>query len=103
MPLLTRVRTRNYRSLADVTVDVGGITVLFGHNGSGKSTFLDALWFLRECAIHGVDVASERRGHGIGLLWDGADEHDPIVIGLEVSGLAYELRCGLRSDRRLRR
>lgn len=97
--MLTRVRTRNYRSLADVTVDVGGVTVLFGPNGSGKSTFLDALWFLRDCMSVGVDVASERRGHGIGLLWDGADDREPIAISIEVAGLAYELRCGLRSGR----
>lgn len=99
MPLLTRVRTRNYRSLADVTVDVGGVTVLFGPNGSGKSTFLDALWFLRDCMSVDVDAASERRGHGIGLLWDGADEREPLAISIEVSGLAYELRCGLSSGR----
>lgn len=99
MALLTRVRTRNYRSLADVTVDVGSVTVLFGHNGSGKSTFLDTLWFVRDCSINGVDVASERRSHGIGLLWDEADERDPIVITLDVAGLEYELRCSLTSGR----
>lgn len=99
MALLTRVRTRNYRSLADVTVDVGGVTVLFGHNGSGKSTFLDMLWFLRDCAINGVDVASERRSHGIGLLWDGADDREPIVLTVDVPGLEYELRCSLISGR----
>lgn len=99
MPLLIRVRTRNYRSLADVTVDVGGVTVLFGHNGSGKSSFLDTLWFLRDCALNGVDVASERRSHGIGLLWDGADEREPIVITVEVPWLEYEVRCSLGSGR----
>lgn len=99
MPLLTRVRTRNYRSLADVTVDVGGVTVLFGHNGSGKSTFLDVAWFFRDCALNGVDVAAERRGHGIGLLWDGADEREPIVLGLAAAGVQYELRCSLAGGR----
>ncbi len=99
MPLLTRVRTRNYRSLADVTVDVGAVTVLFGHNGSGKSTFLDTLWFVRDCSINGVDVASERRSHGIGLLWDGASEREPLVVGLAVAGADYELRCALTSGR----
>lgn len=99
MPLLTRVRTRNYRSLADVTVDVGSVTVLFGHNGSGKSTFLDTLWFVRDCSINGVDVASERRSHGIGLLWDGADEREPLAITLDVAGAEYELRCGFNSGR----
>lgn len=99
MPLLTRVRTRNYRSLADVTVEMGSITVLFGHNGSGKSSFLDTLWFLRDCAINGVDVASARRSHGIGLLWDGADDREPIVITVDVPGLEYELRCSLTSGR----
>lgn len=99
MPLLTRIRMQNYRSLADVSVEVGAVTVLFGHNGSGKSTFLDTLWFVRDCSINGVNVASERRSHGIGLLWDGADDHAPLVVALDVAGAEYELRCGLTSGR----
>lgn len=99
MALLTRIRTRNYRSLADVTVEVGGVTVLFGPNGSGKSTFLDTLWFLRDCAINGVDKAAERRNHGIGMLWDGAEENAPIELTIHTEHGQYEVQCALGGGR----
>lgn len=99
MALLTQIRTRNYRSLADVTVDVGALTVLFGPNGSGKSTFLDTVWFIRDCAVNGVDEASTRRDHGIGLLWDGADDGAPIGISLTSARARYELQVSLSSGR----
>jgi len=37
------VTVRNYRSLRDVTVDLDGLTVLIGPNGSGKTSVLRAL------------------------------------------------------------
>lgn len=99
MAVLTQICTSNYRSLADVTVDLGAITVLFGPNGSGKSSFLDTVWFVRDCAVNGVDAASARRDHGIGLLWDGADDGAPIRIALATAGTRYELQVGLTSGR----
>jgi len=98
-PLLKKVSTRNYRSLADVSVELGAVNVLFGPNGAGKSTFLDVLGFIQECAERGVDMACAARGQGIGLLWDGAGEVGPLSISLETSGLRYELSLVLISGR----
>ncbi len=44
--MLETVRIRNYRSLKDVTLRLGELTVLIGPNDSGKSTVLDALYRL---------------------------------------------------------
>lgn len=41
--MLKRARFQNYRSLQDVTIDLGPITVLVGPNGSGKSSVLRGL------------------------------------------------------------
>lgn len=41
--MLKRARFENYRSLQDVTVDFGPMTVLVGPNGSGKSSVLRGL------------------------------------------------------------
>ena len=71
---LQSIHVRNYRSLADVTLDLEPVNVLFGPNGAGKSTLLDTIWFVRDCAIRSVALASSDRDHGIGLLFDGADE-----------------------------
>ena len=42
---LIRLNVENFRSLADVSVDMRPINVLFGPNGSGKSTLLEAIRF----------------------------------------------------------
>jgi predicted ATPase len=96
---LTRLVIRNFRSLAHMDIEIGTLNVLFGPNGAGKSTFLDTIWFLRDCAIRGVDVASSERSHGIGALWDGADEGSNISIKLETDIFEYEVSFGYSSGR----
>jgi predicted ATPase len=96
---LQRITTKNYRALADVTVDLHDINVLFGPNGAGKSTFLDVLWFVRDCAVRGVDEASAARSHGIGILFDGAGEGESLIVALETLHVRYELSVGLSSGR----
>ena len=41
--MITRIAVRNFRSLRNVQLDLGSLTVLIGPNGSGKSNVLDAL------------------------------------------------------------
>ena len=96
---LTRIRVRNYRALADIELDVGPINVVFGPNGAGKSTLLDTLYFFRDCAIRGVEVASSERSHGIGILWDKAEEDEGVSIELATNGVAYELAFSLSAGR----
>jgi len=96
---LTRLVVQNFRSLAHVDIETGALNVLFGPNGAGKSTFLDTIWFLRDCAIRGVDAASSERSHGIGALWDGADEGSNISIRLESDLFEYEVSFGYSSGR----
>ena len=96
---LTRIRVQNYRALADVELDVGQINVVFGPNGAGKSTLLDSLYFFRDCAIRGVEVASSERDHGIGILWDGAIENQRITVELADGGVTYGLSFVLSAGR----
>lgn len=96
---LHRLSTRNYRALADVTVELHDINVLFGPNGAGKSSLLDALWFVRDCLTFDVDVASRARNHGVDLLFDGAAPGDMVEIGTETARLRYELSLGLSAGR----
>jgi predicted ATPase len=97
---LLRLKVKNYRSLADVSVELHALNVLFGPNGAGKSTFLDTIWFVRDCAIRSVELASSARSHGIGILYDGAKEdEDWISISLATAAVEYELRFGLSSGR----
>ena len=41
---ITTARVRNFRSLANVEVELGDLTVLIGANNAGKTSFLDALF-----------------------------------------------------------
>lgn len=97
--MLSKLKVKNFRSLADVAVDITDINILFGPNGAGKSTFLDTLWFLRDCVVNGVDEASSYRSHGIGALWDGADEGANISIKLATDDVEYGTLFGYSSGR----
>ena len=55
---ITRIRVKNFRSIADSSLDLGAATVLVGPNGSGKSNFLDAVAFLS-------DAPPNQLGYGV--------------------------------------
>ncbi|WP_425460964.1 AAA family ATPase, partial [Lacisediminihabitans profunda] len=69
-----RLRTRNYRSLRDVTISVGDdLSIFIGANASGKSTILDALRFLSEAVQRGkFGPPVSARGGWLNLAWKGA-------------------------------
>ena len=46
VPFISRVRLKNFKSIAECDVRLGPLTVLTGPNGSGKSSFLQALALL---------------------------------------------------------
>ncbi|HVC93332.1 MAG TPA: AAA family ATPase, partial [Pirellulales bacterium] len=46
--MIKRIRIVNFKSLADVTVDLEPVTVLVGRSGTGKSNFINAVRFLRD-------------------------------------------------------
>lgn len=60
--LLTRVRLRNYKSIAACDISPAQLTFLVGPNGSGKSNFLDALRFVADALRSSIDHALRDRG-----------------------------------------
>ena len=60
--LVTRVRLRNYKSIAACDVRPAPLSFLVGPNGSGKSNFLDALRFVAEALRRSLDHALRERG-----------------------------------------
>ena len=60
---IERLELRNYRLFRHaVWGDLPPFAVIVGANGSGKSTFFDALSFLKECLTENVAQAVARRG-----------------------------------------
>ncbi len=94
-----RISIQNFRCLENITLELNHLNVFFGPNGVGKSTFLDTIWFVRDCAIRGVDVASQYRDHGIGILWDGAKPDAHILVRLESQSAEYSLEFGFSNGR----
>jgi predicted ATPase len=65
--VITQVHIKNFRGIGDQTVDLGQLTVLVGRNGAGKSSFVDALQFIRDAMTVGLEDAIVHR-HGVASL-----------------------------------
>ncbi len=59
--MIEHIRIQNYKSIAEVSVDLSPVTVLIGRSGVGKSNFLRAIRFLRNFLLRG-DQAVEQEG-----------------------------------------
>jgi predicted ATPase len=76
------VQIRNYKSIGQATVRLGGLTILVGPNGAGKSNFLDALAFVSDCLTDSVELAFKNRG-GLGSVRRRSGGH-PTHIGIRL-------------------
>lgn len=60
---ITRIWAKNFRSVADSSLELGQVTVLVGPNGSGKSNLLDIAGFLGDALRTNLETAfSVRQG-----------------------------------------
>ena len=89
--MIKRVTFRNFRSLQEVELDLGPLTVLIGPNGSGKTNVIDALRFVDAFAWQGrkLDNEIDARGGWTELVW-GGDAASQLEIGVD-----FEQECGL--------
>lgn len=92
--MIVRVEVLGFRCLRYVTVPLSRFVVLVGPNASGKTTFLDALAFLRDVLTDGVDSAIRTRADEFeDLTW--MREGGSIEIVLDVA-LPRELQTNGR-------
>lgn len=64
---ITKVWAKNFRSIADASVDLDALTLLVGPNASGKSNVLDILRFIKDALRFDLEVAVSMR-QGIGAI-----------------------------------
>jgi predicted ATPase len=76
---LERLSARNFKSLRDVEVPLGPISVLVGPNGAGKSNFLDLIQFLGDSVRSDLEPAVAVRGGYSELAFRGQSQ-GPIHI-----------------------
>ena len=61
MGMITRLRISNFRSIEELDLEPGAITILVGPNGSGKTNVIHAIAFLRDAIKNGLDWAVSER------------------------------------------
>ncbi len=99
---IRRVVLKNYKSIAACNVTLGPLTFLVGHNGSGKSNFLDALRFVADSLRYSLEHALRDRG-GIAEVRRRSSGHpNHFSIRLEFvlrdgSSGSYSFRVGARA------
>jgi predicted ATPase len=84
--IIKRIYAKNYRSIAEVNVNLDSLTVLVGPNGSGKSNFIDIFRFISDALKKGIQSAiDERQGIKAIRRWAPRRPYD-IEIELEMEG-----------------
>lgn len=72
--MLRTLAIANYRSLRDLRVPLGQLTLVTGPNGSGKSSVYRALRLLADTAHGGVTRSLAREGGLPSVLWAGPEQ-----------------------------
>lgn len=62
VPVVTRVRAKNFKSIGVCDVRLHPLTLLVGRNGAGKSNFLDVLRFTSDSLRNSLEYAIRERG-----------------------------------------
>jgi predicted ATPase len=82
--VLSALAIANYRSLRQLTVPLGRLTVVTGANGSGKSSVYRAMRLLADIANGGVIRSLVREGGLSSTLWAGPERFSAAMLRGEV-------------------
>jgi len=82
---ITHVEIENYKSIAHLPLELEPLTVLVGQNATGKSNFVDALRFLPEALVTGLEGAVQKRDGLESLRRQPARADSTVRIGLTVA------------------
>ena len=62
--MIDRLYVQNFKCFAEQSVPLGGLTILAGLNGAGKSSVLQALLLLRQSGLHSDGTPGQMRWQG---------------------------------------
>lgn len=98
---ITEIRIKGLRTLADVRLKLDGLTVLIGHNGSGKSSLIEACQILRRAAGENFYDEFQQIHGGIPALMRVGQNSITFAVGMQIDGRSAEYEIGLGSDGRI--
>ncbi|MGO1318505.1 MAG: AAA family ATPase [Cellulomonadaceae bacterium] len=111
--MIRTIAVGGYRTLRDVVLELGRLTLVTGANGSGKSNLYRALRLLAECGDGRVITALAREGGLPSALWAGPEQGTrgrrpaqgtvrtgPVALrlGYRADDLSYAIELGLPQD-----
>jgi predicted ATPase len=93
---IERVSIEGYRSIQQLTLEPGPLTVVLGANGTGKSNLYRSLLLLQAAAQGTLARLMAEEGGIPSILWAGPRKKGPVRLSLSVrmSGLELEVVCG---------
>ncbi len=115
--MIRKIRINNYKSIPDLTLELGRVTVLIGANGSGKSNILEGIALASAASQNKLDneflisrgirttepkftfsafkdMPSEEPVHGLSIVFAEEDVKDP---GKAIKVLVEDARGGLHN------
>ena len=91
--MLSKFSVRNFKCFDDISLTLRPLTVLTGINGTGKSSFIQALLLLRQSGSPGMrelilNGSLVSLGYGQDVLYEFADDDSNIVSDNILSGFS---------------
>jgi len=87
---LKRVTVSGFKSIRDLSLDLGSLNVLIGANGAGKSNFISLFRLLNEVIEGRFQLAVTKGGGADSFLYFGKKRTQSILVKLEFGYNGYE-------------
>ena len=97
--MIKRIKIRDFKSIRELDVELGPVTVLVGRSGTGKSNFVQAIRFLRNLLLNPGEAVNYEGGWGRILPVGEKEPGLSITVEFSVPGedadYEYQLRFGV--------
>ncbi|HOV34210.1 MAG TPA: AAA family ATPase [Candidatus Hydrogenedens sp.] len=112
--MISLIEAKSYRCIRYIRQNLQPFQILVGPNGSGKTTFLDVIAFMRDLINEGLDDALQKRANILDeLLWKGEGNEFELAVEVKIpqklqnngggkySACRYEIAIGGREGKEI--